>query len=208
MYEKASPIALNVLKASFGIMLGISLVVVFVGLAVLQSNGDVDNDSYDERRENNKSGRQSSRYKQSSRIEFSLTDYFFVEDLTRIFLHPSSPSPPPSQQPLNFLQACYSFLFGDGDANQSYNDALIIQAAQYIRANKGLVIAEELAPFVPSPPALPNSKADEGNIGSAGQAEGGVRVDESFLLSLVLQLNGSPVVTHNGHILYYFEVRT
>ncbi|RYY87046.1 hypothetical protein EON63_04660 [archaeon] len=209
IYNKTSPIALNVLKASFGVMLGISLVVVFVGLAMLQSNGEIDSDSHSTRDSNSdsnnkKSSKHNRRYKPSNRIEFSLTDYFFIEDLTRIFLHPGSTSPPPSQQPLNFLEACYSFLFGDGDANQGYGIALIIQAAQYIRANNGLVVAEELAPFVFNPPALPSNTSKEAGGGVFEEGDI-VRVDESYLLPLVLQLNGNPIVTENGHILYYFE---
>eukprot|EP01031_Cornospumella_fuschlensis_P040797 gene40797-49755_t len=202
VYDKTSPIALNMLKASFGVMLGISLVIVFFGLAVLQSNGDVDNDSRRESHDNdsNKSVKPNSRYRQSSRIEFSLSDFFFVEDLTRIFTSSSPLSP--SQQPLNFLEACYSFLFGDGDVNRSYRDELIIQAANYIRANQGLVIAEELTPFIYHPPALPRSS---GSSNSHLDKEDAARLDESFLLPLVLQLNGNPIVSEHGHVLYHFE---
>lgn len=62
-----------------------------------------------------------------------------------------------------------------------------------IRYNNGVVTAEQLAPYLrtPPPPLPPLSQPAH---------------DESFVLPLLLRFNGQPRVTTNGHIYYTFPV--
>ena len=91
-------------------------------------------------------------------------------------------------------------------------------AARVIRENGGVVIAEQLAPFVADPPELPPSfltHAQQGQrqgpgLGGASteeeEEEESAIVDESYVLPLAMRFNGAPSVTEQGHIIYEFQV--
>jgi len=66
-----------------------------------------------------------------------------------------------------------------------------------INREGGVVLAEELVPFLFNPPPPPQ----DGKCGFIGLQE------ESYVLPLICLLEGEPVVTDNGNILYYFKVR-
>ena len=65
---------------------------------------------------------------------------------------------------------------------------------EMIRQNGGAVTAEQLAPFCDDAP-MPLDKGDD---------EERAYVDESFVLSIVTQLDGEPQVTEEGDIVYIF----
>jgi len=90
----------------------------------------------------------------------------------------------------NFFEKIFSYIFGDGNPNRGLEEARLRGAAEMIRSNGGSVVAEQLAPFcdVPDPDDM----------------EGGM-VDEGFVLPIVTQLGGEPVVTDEGDIVYLFE---
>lgn len=74
-----------------------------------------------------------------------------------------------------------------------YEEALWMKAAERIKAEKGVVIAEEMAPLLPNVPDLVTPH------------EQSLSVDESFMLPLLLRFNGSPQLTESGHIYYRFD---
>jgi len=93
---------------------------------------------------------------------------------------------------MGFLEGVYSYVFGDGDANAGLPERRLAAAAASVRAQGGVVAAEELAPFLHDPPA------------SALVAAGSTVVDERWVLPLVLALGGAPVVTPEGDLAYAF----
>jgi len=98
---------------------------------------------------------------------------------------------------MSFLEAFYSYVFGDGDPNRDLDMRLLSGAASVIRANGGAVTAEQLAPFLLEPP----SSDEDDDL----ENDGIVRlVDESFVLPIVTKLGGEPTVTDDGDIVYVF----
>jgi hypothetical protein len=100
---------------------------------------------------------------------------------------------------MGFLEAIFSFLFGDGDPNNNFATAQLKAASQVIRENGGAVIAEQLAPYLDAPAP--------GEVGISGAAQDGESaiVDESFILPVVTRLGGIPRVNEDGEIVYVFQ---
>ncbi len=87
---------------------------------------------------------------------------------------------------LNFFEAVFSFLFGDGNPNANLEDRRFSNIATVIRNNRGAVVAEQIAPYL-----------DE--IG-----EGYAREYEDYMLPVLTRFNGQPVVSPEGQIVYHF----
>lgn len=81
----------------------------------------------------------------------------------------------------SFLDKCFSFLFGDGNPNAHLEEQRWHNIATALKANSGIVVAEQLAPFV-----------DQQNK------------NEDWVLPILVRFNGSCDVTENGNIIYSF----
>ena len=114
---------------------------------------------------------------------------------------------------VGLLESFFSFVFGDGDPNHDFNSRRMQTIAEYIRSKDGVVVAEELAPFMdPQLPPLPMAELRQRNtpetrlaLIKARQARERGVVDESWVLPAVLQFGGMPQVTENGNIYYRFD---
>ncbi|HEY9690444.1 MAG TPA: hypothetical protein V6D46_10660 [Coleofasciculaceae cyanobacterium] len=94
---------------------------------------------------------------------------------------------------LNFLEAIYSFLFGDGNPNIYLEKERWQLVAQAIRHHGGSVVVEQIAPYLELPAQ------------SAAQLE----LDEDLMLPVLVRFNGHPQVTEQGEIVYCFpELQT
>ncbi len=82
---------------------------------------------------------------------------------------------------LNFLEAVYSFLFGDGNPNAELEETRFATIGQAITNNKGAVIAEQIAPYL--------DQVDQ---------------DEDYMIPVLSRFNGYPEVSPQGEIIYYF----
>lgn len=82
----------------------------------------------------------------------------------------------------NFLLNCFSFLFGDGDPNEGLEEKRWQVIAQVIKRNRGVVTAEQLAPYTGANPK-----------------------DEDAVLPVLVRFNGTPEVTAKGQLVYVFE---
>jgi hypothetical protein len=81
----------------------------------------------------------------------------------------------------NFLYNCFSFLFGDGNPNSNLEERRWHAIAQLIRQQKGVVTAEQLAPFTGEDPH-----------------------NEDKVLPALVRFDGRPTVTESGNIIYLF----
>ena len=86
---------------------------------------------------------------------------------------------------LNFLEAVFSFLFGDGNPNADLDERRWRAIATVIRNHGGAVVAEQMAPYLDLPSRL---LAD----------------DEDYMLPVLIRFNGQPEVSPDGQIVYHF----
>lgn len=82
----------------------------------------------------------------------------------------------------NFFLECFSFLFGDGDPNALAEEQKWKLIVDTIKANQGVVTAEQLSPFTGI-----DSSNDRG------------------VFEVLFRFDGRPFVTETGNILYVFE---
>ncbi|MEO0539551.1 MAG: hypothetical protein AAFZ80_01665 [Cyanobacteria bacterium P01_A01_bin.105] len=89
-----------------------------------------------------------------------------------------------SKSELNFFEAIFSFLFGDGDPNGDLEDRRWSAIATLIRNNKGTLTAEQVVPYLDDV----NLKDDL----------------EDFMLPVLSRFNGYPQVSPQGDLVYAF----
>lgn len=93
-----------------------------------------------------------------------------------------------SDTQMNFLEAIFSFLFGDGNPNANLEERRWQTIAATIRNQGGAVIAEQVAPYL-----------DQVNPGNQYGDQ-----DEDYILPVLSRFNGRPEVSPEGQIIYYF----
>jgi hypothetical protein len=81
----------------------------------------------------------------------------------------------------DFLENCFTVLFGTGNPSRGLEDRRKQTLAQAIRAKCGVVVAEDLAPYAVTD-----------------------RRDEDWMLPILVHYNGSPEVTESGKLVYVF----
>jgi hypothetical protein len=95
------------------------------------------------------------------------------------------------RQPLNFLEAVFSVLFGDGNPNADLEQRRWSYIGNLIHRQHGVAIAEQIAPF----------------LDDVGQ--GYEREYENYMLPVLTKFNGIPEVSPTGQLVYHFpELQT
>jgi hypothetical protein len=87
---------------------------------------------------------------------------------------------------LNFLEAIFSFLFGDGNPNVDLEEQRWQAIATTIRNNGGAIIAEQVTPYLDK-------------LGERYQQE-----YEDYMLPVLTRFNGRPEVSPEGQLVYHF----
>ena len=87
---------------------------------------------------------------------------------------------------LNFFEAVFSFLFGDGNPNANLEERRWQEIGAVIRQNNGAVVAEQIAPYLD-------------NLGESYTQD-----YEDYMLPVLTRFNGQPEVSPEGQIVYYF----
>ncbi|MEM7757894.1 MAG: hypothetical protein AAF298_07195 [Cyanobacteria bacterium P01_A01_bin.40] len=82
---------------------------------------------------------------------------------------------------MNFLEAVFSFLFGDGNPNAELEESRWQAIASVIRSNKGAVTGEQIAPYT--------DELDQ---------------NEDYMIPVLSRFNGYPEVSAQGELIYYF----
>ncbi|MBW4584179.1 hypothetical protein G7B40_027555 [Aetokthonos hydrillicola Thurmond2011] len=171
-WKKIWSILFYLIRISFGIflILSILLITVTIFIIIMSMNSDRDDNS----RSSHSSG------------GFS---FFYFPDLFWYL----SPNYEERQQrrrreksELNFFEAVFSFLFGDGNPNANLEERRWQEIASVIRYNRGAVVAEQIAPYLD-------------DIGTGYSKE-----YEDYMLPVLTRFNGQPAVSQEGQIIYYF----
>lgn len=86
---------------------------------------------------------------------------------------------------MNFLEAIFSFLFGDGNPNANLEEQRWQAIGTTIRNQGGAIAAEQVAPYLD-------------NLNSRSQE------DEDYILPVLSRFDGRPEVSPAGQIIYHF----
>ena len=87
---------------------------------------------------------------------------------------------------MSFLEAVFSFIFGDGNPNHNLEERKWSDIATAIGNNRGAVVAEQIAPYLD-------------NLG-----QGYAREYEEYMLPALARFDGRPEVSPQGQIVYHF----
>jgi hypothetical protein len=85
----------------------------------------------------------------------------------------------------NFLEAIFSFLFGEGNPNNNLEECRWQEIGAVIRNNQGAIIAQQVSPYLDN-----ITQYNEDN--------------EDYMLPILTRFNGYPRVSSQGDIIYYF----
>eukprot|EP00239_Pterosperma_sp_CCMP1384_P007357 CAMPEP_0197856006 /NCGR_PEP_ID=MMETSP1438-20131217/27703_1 /TAXON_ID=1461541 /ORGANISM="Pterosperma sp., Strain CCMP1384" /LENGTH=490 /DNA_ID=CAMNT_0043471313 /DNA_START=305 /DNA_END=1777 /DNA_ORIENTATION=- len=91
---------------------------------------------------------------------------------------------------MNFLEAVFSFVFGDGDPNVALEEQKWLALGDLIASKGGVITAEQLAPYADDPHTLFHDSERY--------------VDESFVVPILQRFGGVPEVDADGNLLYRF----
>jgi hypothetical protein len=186
VFEKVWPRIFWAIRVSFGVALLASVVLIFSAIFFINTSSS--SDDRDNRRSDNRGGGGGGFGGMGMGMWGpSPFDFFFYRSYGSYGYYGDAADKDPSK--MGFLESVFSYIFGDGNPNQDIEEKRLGLAAQMIRGNNGAVTAEQLAPYCDAP------KPDE--MASS-------YVDESFVLPIVTQLGGEPLVTEDGDIVYTF----
>ena len=174
-WEKVWKVLFYIIRISFGIILIASIVLMLVAIAVIVISVSSSRDGNDRDRGYNRGG------------GFMYMPRFWIGDLFWFFdpnyntRRRQRRQEVSGQNQMNFLEAIFSFLFGDGNPNENLAEERWQKIGAVIRNNNGAVVAEQIAPYL-----------DETDA------------DEDYMLPVLSRFNGYPEVSPQGEIIYYF----
>jgi flagellar basal body-associated protein FliL len=186
-WAKIWRILFYLIRISFGILLILSIVLIFVAIAIIvvAMSASSDNDNSGGGRDSGGGG------------IFFFPSFWYWGDIWWLFdpgynrydrryrrQRPSSRSSRDNE--MNFLEAIFSFLFGDGNPNVDLEERRWQEIGTVIRAQRGAVVAEQIAPYLD-------------DLG-----EGYNREYEDYMLPVLTRFNGRPEVSPDGQIVYHF----
>ncbi|MGD2179822.1 hypothetical protein [Lusitaniella coriacea] len=185
-WRKIWGVLFYLIRISFGIVLIVSIALMAIAIAAIylysQSNSD-----------NEGSGNPQAQGHSSRGGNIVFFPRFWLSDLWWWF-HPGYGSSRRSRRrktakdspnAMGFLEAVFSFLFGDGDPNANLEERRWQEIGATIHNNNGAVAAEQLAPYFDK---IEQNSWDE----------------EDYLLPALVRFNGYPNVSDEGAIVYCF----
>jgi len=172
-WQKIWKVLFYLIRISFGIVLLISIVLVFLTIAIIITATNRDGDDRGDRGS-------TGLYMPYFWIGPDWFWVFYPDYDTRYRQRRRENSN------LNFLEAIFSFLFGDGNPNPDLEDKRFSLIAATIRNHRGAVTAEQIAPYL-----------DDLGKGYAQEYE-------DYMLPVLTRFNGQPIVSPEGHLVYHF----
>ncbi len=182
-WKKVWRVLFYLIRISFGIVLLLSILLIFLSIILIISAA-------------NQSSNNNRGHSQGGGGQVFLP-YFWIGPNWFWFFDPGYGTPQyrrrREREPneMNFFEAIFSFLFGDGNPNANLEERRWQEIANVIRNNKGAVVAEQIAPYID-------------NIG-----QGYAKEYEDYMLPVLTKFNGQPAVSPEGQIVYHFpELQT
>ncbi|MDJ0737732.1 MAG: hypothetical protein QNJ47_27370 [Nostocaceae cyanobacterium] len=171
-WQKVWKVLFYLIRISFGILLIASIILIYVTIIIIITSSQSDRDN-DDRGGNFGGG------------FFYFPDLFWY--LSPNYYDTRYPEERREQKSqMNFFEAVFSFLFGDGNPNANLEERRWQEIGAVIRNHGGAVVAEQIAPYLD-------------NLG-----EGYAQEYEDYMLPVLTRFNGKPQVSPEGQIVYYF----
>ncbi|OLP16152.1 hypothetical protein BST81_22375 [Leptolyngbya sp. 'hensonii'] len=185
-WQKVWRVLFYLIRISFGIVLILSIILIVVTIIVIITATNSSRDS-DDRHDSGGGGG-----------AIYMPHFWFGPDFFWIFYpdyydrrYEQRYSQFNQEPQMNFLEAVFSFIFGDGNPNFNLEERRWQTIAAVIRNNKGAVTAEQIAPY----------------LDSTGQ--GFAQEYEEYMLPVLARFDGRPEVSPEGDIVYHFpELQT
>ncbi len=170
------------IRISFGVFLIVSIVLIVLAITIILMSG------------NRSSGRGRSSYGSSGLLQSLMIRnaffYFFAGNPYGSRGRRRSPPQTTASNEMNFFEAIFSFLFGDGNPNANLEDRRWALIGTVIRNHQGAIAAEQVAPYLD----LDHPDRDQ---------------DEDYILPVLVRFQGRPEVSPGGQIIYHFpELQT
>ena len=203
--NKASPPLIYLTKASFAVMLFTSLAIIAGTFVVASSSANSANEKKENK--NNEYGRGNTiNVSLNNNYMFRRSSFFNYFDLLYYQIKYGHSKMGYLENRTSFIESFFSFVFGDGNPNEigvahqsgfNFKERQLQYVLSTIRQQNGIVVAENLAPFLDPPSMLNQFNDDDITLSSA-------IIDEGWILPAVVQLNGETKVTPQGNIYYVF----
>ncbi|MGF1542691.1 MAG: hypothetical protein ACFCU5_19995 [Pleurocapsa sp.] len=177
-WSKVWRVLFYIIRISFGIILIVSIVLMLVAIVAIYIAMNSSND--DNRSSRNRSYGGGGGYLFMPRFWIG-PDIFWFFDPNYTRRRRQRVRQTPETYQMNFLEAVFSFLFGDGNPNADLEEERWQNIGAVIRSNRGAVVGEQIAPYV--------DETDE---------------YEDYMLPVLSRFNGYPEVSPAGEIIYYF----
>lgn len=177
-WSKVWQVLFYLIRISFGIVLILSIVLMLLAISVMVISISSSSSGNDDRR-NNYPGRRGGFISFYDLWSFSHFMRWFQPNYSRRNYQSRQSSN--DENKMSFLEAVYSFLFGDGNPNADLEETRNSTIGKLIKNNEGSIVAEQIAPFI--------DKKD---------------TSEDFMLPVLTRFNGYPEVSPDGELIYYF----
>jgi len=182
-WDKIWGVLFYLIRISFGILLLLSIVLIIAAIVLILIASSSNSDSNDNRSRSRGSGGGGMVFMPNIWFGPDLF-WFFDPNYNRRVQRRRASSPEGNK--MNFLEAIFSFLFGDGNPNADLEERRWQEIGTVIRNNQGAVVAEQIAPY----------------LDDLGQ--GFSREYEDYMLPVLSRFNGRPEVSSDGEIVYHF----
>jgi hypothetical protein len=177
-WEKIWRVLFYLIRISFGIVLVASILLIFVAIFAISLSSSSDSDSGGG--DGDRGG------------GFFFLPYFWDDIFWLFYWNHDEPyyqrrsRSTGEKNEMNFLEAVFSFIFGDGNPNSNLEERKWGSIAAAIRNNQGAVVAEQIAPYLD-------------NLGQGYALE-----YEEYMLPALARFDGLPEVSPEGQIVYHF----
>jgi hypothetical protein len=173
-WKKVWNVLFYLIRISFGVFLTVSIALITITIIVIITAVNSD-------RENNEGGNS-----RGGGGFFYFPNLFWYFSPNYGAQYPERRHERREKSDLNFFEAVFSFLFGDGNPNANLEERRWQEIATVIRSNRGAVVAEQISPYLD-------------HIGEEYRKE-----YEDYMLPVLTRFNGQPMVSDEGQIVYYF----
>ncbi|WP_204140170.1 hypothetical protein [Halomicronema sp. CCY15110] len=192
-WERIWSVLFYLIRISFGILLIVSILVIVVAILVLVFAAQAASQKDDDRGGGSSFGGGFGGSGMMFMPRFWIGDLFWLFHYDPYYSRrsPSRRASRPNRSGrnddgMNFLEAIFSFLFGDGDPNADIEEVRWREIGAVIQNNGGAIAAEQAVPYLD-------------DVG-----KGWAQEDEDYILPVLTRFNGVPEVSPRGEIIYHF----